>query len=63
MIHPVDPIPDPPPKVRCSRRKWLEQQLDEIEAAGFYGKISLLYENGKLQRLIREQSLTPHNDR
>lgn len=46
-----------------TKREWLEQQLDLLEKEGFYGRFAILYEDGQIQRVVKEQSLIPRPSR
>jgi hypothetical protein len=40
-------------------REWLASLLDQMRGTGFYGKVTLVLEAGKITRIVNEQSLRP----
>ena len=40
-------------------RIWLEQLVSQIQLKGFYGKITLTFEQGHIRRVQKEESLKP----
>ncbi len=40
-------------------RAWALDVLAQTYARGFYGKITLVFEGGKISRIVKEESLKP----
>jgi hypothetical protein len=38
---------------------WLKGQLSSLMLHGFYGKVTLSFEEGHLRRVVKEESLKP----
>lgn len=38
---------------------WIRKILADLQARGFYGKLTIEFENGKIKRAVKEESLKP----
>ena len=41
------------------QRRWIEQLVSSAQMREFYGKIVISFEAGKVQRVVKEESLKP----
>jgi hypothetical protein len=41
------------------QRRWVEQLLSQAQARRFYGRITLILEDGTVRRATKEESLKP----
>ncbi len=40
-------------------RAWILLQIGQAEASGFHGDLKIIFERGKIRRVVKTQSLLP----
>ena len=46
-------------KMHESQRLWLANVVSQAQTTKFYGRVTLVFEDGTLKRVIKEESLKP----
>ncbi len=41
------------------QRRWIEQLISSAQMIEFFGKITISFEKGKIQKVLKEESLKP----
>jgi hypothetical protein len=49
-------------RARDMVKTWAANQIATAQSRGFYGKMTFLFENGAVKRMIKEESLKPDID-
>lgn len=48
-----------PAGYKDNRERWFAEQVASLKNARFYGKVTLHFEQGRVIRLVKEESLKP----